>query len=646
MSSEGPVVAVDVGGTFTDCVAWVDGSLHVAKLSTSSDQSDAVIEGAERLLAGQRASALLHGSTVATNALLEHTGARVVLVTDHGFEDVIEIGRQDRPSLYDTMVDRSPALVERDNRVGVGESLDGLAATVAAAAPDAVAVSLAYSYRDPASEDEVAGVLADLGVPVSLSSRVVGEFREFERTSTTVLNAYLGPAVSGYLDRLAERSETVAAALRVMRSSGGLMEAGEASRLASALLVSGPAGGVVAASALGTAHGYDSMITFDMGGTSTDVCRIDNGRPEVSYERSVDGYVCRMPSVAVHTVGAGGGSVAWRDPGGSLRVGPHSAGAEPGPAAYGRGGTDVTVTDAHVVLGRIDPHGSLSGSLTLDGGAALNALSRLGESFGLDPYAAAAGVLEVVEAHMERAIRAVSIEEGVDPRQATLVAFGGAGGLHAVSLARKLGMRRVAVPPHGGVFSALGLLLAPPRHDLAHSSLIGPDSDALSEAVRAVTSRVSGEYRSAHGTAPVTVEARADMRYVGQAHEVSIPLVEGELFDVVAQRFHATHREINGFSRPDDPVEVVTVRAVAEGTPVMSWSDLPLVPLREVPIPRRRSVLVAGTADEVDVWWRPDLGAGMELSGPSVIEEPVGTTFLGPGERATVLDDGTIEVSW
>lgn len=523
MTTEGPepVVAVDVGGTFTDCVAWVDGSLHVAKLSTSRDQSEAVIDGAERLLAGQRASALLHGSTVATNALLEHNGARVVLVTDEGFEDVIEIGRQDRPSLYDTMVDRSPPLVERDNRIGVGESLDGLAATVTAAAPDAVAVSLAYSYRDPAPENEVAGVLADLGAPVSLSNRVVGEFREFERTSTTVLNAYLGPAVSGYLDRLGERSRSVAAALRVMRSSGGLMEAGEASRLASALLVSGPAGGVVAASALGAAHGYDSMITFDMGGTSTDVCRIDNGRPEVSYERSVDGYVCRMPSVAVHTVGAGGGSVAWRDAGGSLRVGPRSAGADPGPAAYGRGGTDATVTDAHVVLGRIDPHGSLTGSLSLDGGAALEALSKLGDSFGLDPHAAAAGVLEVVEAHMERAIRAVSIEEGVDPREATLVAFGGAGGLHAVSLARRLGMRRVAVPPHGGVFSALGLLLAPPRHDLAHSILIGPGSDALTEAVRGVTSRVSGEYRDAHGTTPVTVEARADMRYVGQAHEVS-----------------------------------------------------------------------------------------------------------------------------
>jgi N-methylhydantoinase A len=465
-------VGVDVGGTFTDCVSWSEGRLEVAKLPTTPEQSQGVTDGTRRLLDGERAQALLHGSTVATNALLERKGADTVLVTDEGFEDVIEIGRQERPSLYDSFHDRPPALVEREDRIGVGAEPGDLAERVSRRHPASVAVSLAYSFLDPEPEEAMAAALASLGIPVTVSHRVVAEFREFERTSTTVLNAYLWPRVAGYLELLATSTQGLVDRVQVMRSSGGLMEVDEAAGLAAALLLSGPAGGVVAAARMGQAKGYERLITLDMGGTSTDVCRIEGARPEIAYEREVDGYVCRMPSVAVHTIGAGGGSVGWLDAGGSLRVGPRSAGADPGPAAYGMGGTEPTVTDAHIALGRVDPAARLAGSLPLDPEAALQALEVLGQVPGLDPTQTAAGMLEVVEAHMERAIRAVSIEQGADPRRAVLVAFGGAGGLHSSGLARRLGMHAVAIPPYAGVFSALGLLMAPPRLDGARSVLL------------------------------------------------------------------------------------------------------------------------------------------------------------------------------
>ncbi len=414
--------------------------------------------------------------------------------------------------------------------------------------------------------------------------------------------------------------------------------------LPAAALLSGPAGGVVATAAIGRALGDDRVVAFDMGGTSTDVCRIEGGVPEVSFERAIDGFPCRLPSVAVHTVGAGGGSLGWADAGGALRVGPRSAGANPGPASYGRGGTEPAVTDANVVLGRIAPDAVLGDRVTVDRGRAEEAVAALGRRVGLDPIATALGMLEVVEAHMVRAIRAVSVEEGADPRDARLVAFGGAGGLHATALARRIGMRGAVIPPFAGVFSAVGLLLAPPRHDVARSVVVD-GFGALAEAVR----RVAAEARAgleAMGAEVAVVERGADVRYLGQAHEVSVPLDGITEWRALAQRFHDTHAERNGFSREGDPIEVVTVRAAALAAPALTWEELPAVAPSGPDRVGTRVLTFSSGPVEADVIRRAGLAAGAEIVGPAVIEEPEATSLLLPGDRATVHESGALEVEW
>jgi N-methylhydantoinase A len=651
---------VDVGGTFTDVVAWDGRRLATGKVPTTPDQSEGVASGVAEVSGS--AGVLLHGTTAATNALLERRGARTVLVADEGFEDLIEIGRQDRPSLYDGSRTRPQPLAPRDMRLGLaGRSLPGgsqsgpspaldeVARRVAELRPEAIAVSLLYSFEDPERERALGRELSRLlggDVALSLSSEVVAEFREFERTSTTLVNAYLLPVVSRYLASLTDRSESlgVEGALRVMRSSGGLIDAAEAARLPAAILLSGPAGGVVAATALGKALGHDHLVSFDMGGTSTDVCRIDFGRPDVAYERSIDGLPCRMPSVAIHTVGAGGGSIGWVDAGGALRVGPHSAGAVPGPASYGRGGLEPAVTDANLVLGRIPIDTRLGGSMELDARTASAALAKVGDRVGMSAQETAAGIVEVVESHMERAVRRVSIEEGADPRRAVLVAFGGAGGLHATALARRLDMNGVVVPAHAGVFSALGLLLAPPRADAARSVRVEEDdAPALDRSVAEIAA--SAERDLGAGVA-VRVSTFADVRYLGQSHETTVRYRPGDGWDALAERFHDAHRERNGFARPGDPIEVVTVRAEAVGNPAIRWDDLPeAVPSGEADRPGR-PVLDGGRRIEAAGWWRPGLPPGAEIVGPAVIEEPEATTFLGAGERAIVHPSGALEISW
>ncbi|MCB2222679.1 MAG: hydantoinase/oxoprolinase family protein [Actinobacteria bacterium] len=644
----------DVGGTFTDVAVWDGRRLATAKVPSTGDQSEGVVQGIRE--ASPHRGALIHGTTVATNALLERTGASTVLVADEGFEDLLEIGRQDRPSLYDAAVTRTAPLAGRGRRIGSPGRRDHrgarsapldparVAAAVAALGPEAVAVSLLYSYRDGADEQALAGAIAAAlpGVAVSCSSQVVAEFREFERASTTVLNAYLGPVTSRYLRSLAARAvaEGVPPGISVMRSSGGLMALEDAARLPAAVLLSGPAGGVVAATAVGEALGRRHIVSFDMGGTSTDVCRIDGGRPEVAYERAIDGLPCRMPAVAIHTVGAGGGSVGWADPGGALRVGPRSAGAVPGPASYGRGGEDPAVTDANLALGRLAGGAELGGSVRLDAAAALAALGRLGAQVGMTAAGTALGMVEVVEAHMHRAIRRVSVEEGADPRRAALVAFGGAGGLHATALARRLQMDGVIVPPHAGVFSAVGLLLAPPRADAARTVLLAGERGLAGAA-----SAVAVDALAALG-ADGEVAVVADLRYRGQSHETSVPYEPGEPWEALAARFHDAHRRRNGFARPGDPIEVVTVRAEAVGTPALRWDDLPApAPSGEA---RRgeRPVLTKDGPLDAAVWWRPGLAPGDEVVGPAVIEEPEATTYLAAGERAVVHGSGALEVAW
>ncbi len=619
-------LGVDVGGTFTDLVYWDGGKIAVGKVSTSPDQSDGVASGGSSLVSDP-VPLLVHGTTVATNALLERAGVRTALVTDAGFEDLIEIGRQHRPSLYDSFADRADPLVPRDSRVGWSRS--GVLPPIAA---EAVAVCLRYSFLDASDEMEIERQVDDMGIPVSVSSRVAPEFREFERASTTVVNAYLRPRVEEYLVRLqAKVVPELAGEVRVMRSSGGLMSAEDAAALPAAILLSGPAGGVVAAAELGNALGLRRMVSFDMGGTSTDVCRIDDSRPELGFEREIDGLVVRMPAVAIHTVGAGGGSVGWLDPGGALRVGPRSAGAHPGPACYGRGGREPAVTDANAVLGRIA--GRLAGGLALDRDAAVRAVETL--DLDMPAWSASLGMLEVVESTMERAVRAVSVERGADPREAVLVAFGGAGGLHATALARRLEMAGVVVPPFAGVFSALGLLLAPPRTDLARSVLLRQDSPGLDQALARLLP--DGDE---------TVRSSVDVRYIGQAHETNVEYRPGEGWEALALRFHDAHESQNGFARRGDPIEAVTVRAEVVGHPVLRWSDLP----QHQPVGEadrgRRPVLTSGGEMDARVWWRPGLRPGAEVVGPAVIEEGEATTWIGSGERATVHPSGALVVDW
>lgn len=629
------ILGVDVGGTFTDLFLWDGSEIRTAKLpTTTADQSEAVLTGATELT--DRVDAFLHGTTTATNALLERTGARTLLVTSPGFEDVIEIGRQDRPSLYDPFADRPEPLVQRSDRVADTADTD-------TGDYEAIAVCLLRSYEDPSGEQQIRAELARLApsAAVSLSSEVVAEFREFERASTTVLNAYLTPVVAAYLERLGNgvRSSGLADAIAVMRSSGGLISGPDAAALPASILLSGPAGGVVAAAAIGSVLGRDHVISFDMGGTSTDVCRIQDGRPEISYERAITGYPCRMPSAAIHTVGAGGGSIAWIDPGDALRVGPRSAGAEPGPACYRRGGTAATVTDANVVLGRIAPDASLGGRLTIDRALSEAALADLGEHSGLTVQQTALGVVRVVEEVMAGAIRTVSIEQGADPRDAWLIAFGGAGGLHASALARSLDMAGVIIPPHGGVLSAAGLLLSPPRVDLARSVLLRESDDLDSE-----IERIAAEASERLPTG--VLETLADVRYLGQSHEVTVPYVAGEGWEELAERFHVLHRERNGFARPDDPIEVVTVRATVTGPPAIdpaaafSWT-----PDGEASLGTRTVVTETGPADAT-VWRREGLIAGARIPGPAIIEEREATTWIGPAEQAVVSHTGALEVTW
>jgi N-methylhydantoinase A/oxoprolinase/acetone carboxylase beta subunit len=593
-------VGVDTGGTFTDLVT---GDGDVAKVLSTPDDPVRAVQGAiaHATLPGTaaRPGLLAHGTTVATNALLERRGAAVALVTNEGLADVVEIGRQDRPSLYDQLASRPEPLVPRGRRYEVAGRLaaDGsvLAPVDPEALPDidgdveAVAVCLLHADIEPAQERVVAEALRARGHDVSCSHEVSPEMREVERTVTTVINAALRPRCRAYLRGIAD----LAGEALVMTSAGGLLPAAEAAELPAALLLSGPAGGVRAGAAAAVANGFPDAITFDMGGTSTDVCLVVGGSPTPAAEREVAGFTVRFPALDVHTIGAGGGSIARIDPGGALVVGPHSAGADPGPACYGRGGVDATVTDANLVAGRI-PSDAAFGGLRLDTGAAAGALDRAGVT--------ADGVIAVVDANMERALRAVSVERGVDPGRLALVAFGGAGPLHACALAEALGMPAVIVPARAGVLSAVGLLTAPRRRDLVRSWPNPQDHAGVAEAL-ALLGKEAAALVGPGGDA-ITVETALDCRYRGQSHELTVPSV-GE--------FHDEHRRRNGYARPEEPVEVVALRAVATRPPTVAATDLPA------------AARLAG-----------------EVQGPAVIAEPDCTIWVADGWVAQAGADGAL----
>jgi N-methylhydantoinase A len=640
---------VDVGGTFTDVVVVpTDGAVpRAVKVPTTPDDQGAGVVAGLAAADALDVRRVAHGTTTATNAVLERAVARTVLVTTDGFGDVLTIGRQDRPSLYDLRVTRPAPLVARESVVPVVERVaaDGgvvvalsdaelarVVDAVAALAPEAVALSLLFAWANPAHEQRLAAALAArLAVPITVSSTLLPEFREYERASTVVLNAAVAPVMRRYLSRLAARLP--GAVITVMTSGGGSAALEVVADAPVHTLLSGPAAGVVAAGAVAAGAGFPDAVAFDMGGTSTDVCLIRDGRPDVSADATIAGLPFRTPAVGVHTVGAGGGSLAAVDTGGALRVGPRSARAQPGPACYGRGGVEPTVTDAHCALGHLDPARELGGGLRLDVAAAERALARLPASSG-----GADGVLEVVRATMARALRRVTTERGVDPAGLALVAYGGAGPLHASALRRALGCATVIVPPAPGVLSALGLLLASPRAEVSRTVLA--EADAALGAVWGELETAAAATLRAQGADAVAVRRVADCRYAGQSHELRLEVGAGT---DVAAALHAAHEQAYGYALPGEPVEVVTVRALAEGEPLLAapparWDHGGPQPTR------RRRIGVGGERVDALVCDRAALAPGDRVEGPALIEQPDSTTLLAPGDAATADDAGNLVI--
>ena len=623
-------VGIDSGGTFTDAVAVTgEGEIRRAKVPSTPDDPARGTMDAFRAVGGRVSDELRHGTTVPTNALLERRGARTALVTNAGFEDVIEIGRQRRPDLYDVNADRAAPLVPRELRFGVGGRLgphgveeepleaSALEERLAAVAPEAVAIALLHAYANPAHERVLAEQLRAKYFVVA-SHEVAREFREYERTSTAVMNAWLGPATAGYLERLA-RDPGLPRAPLVMRSSGGLAAATDlAARPADALL-SGPAAGALAAAEVAAAAGFPTAVGFDMGGTSTDVVLVRDGRPELRGLTEVGGLPVQAPALAIHTVGAGGGSIARLDAGGALQVGPASAGAVPGPISYGRGGMLPTVTDANVLLGRIEQLAGepLAREIAWPVGPAPAGDGALHLRSG--DTGTAQAILDVVEANMERALREVTVQRGVDPREAAIVAFGGAGGLHAAQLCRSLGARCAIVPPLAGVLSAVGLLAAPVRADRARTA-IGPLAGLDPEAFAALGVDAGEAVRWA-GEPRITFSL--DCRYRGQSHELSIPWEAAADPAVLQERFHAEHERWNGYRSEDSEVQVVTVRAAAEVASDISVQDVlsrvhpgARAGLRKGEV-RRGPLLL--TEDEASIWVPPDFAVRLDDRGNLVI---------------------------
>jgi N-methylhydantoinase A len=647
--ARGARLGVDVGGTFTDLVALVDGRLKTGKVpSTPRDQSEGVMDSLEA--AGiEEAAAFAHGMTVATNALLERRGARTGLVTTAGFRDVIEIGRQDRPALYALAERRPEPLVPRElrfcvrERMGPGgeiealdddsvrEAIDGLRE----AEVEAVAVCLLFAFLHPEHERAVGEAIRE-GLPdvhVSLSCEVLPEFREYERFSTTVADAYLGPRLRSYLERLGSRaSDAGVPEPLVMQSSGGVIELEAAAANAAACVLSGPAGGVVGAAHVARAGGFEDVLTFDMGGTSTDVAPVVGGEPQTSTESVVAGVPIKLPMVDVHTVSAGGGSIAWADAGGALRVGPRSAGADPGPAAYGKGGEEPTVTDANLLCGLLADGAELGGELTLDGSLAETALAALGEKLGLDALETALGVIRVANAEMGRALRVISVERGLDPRDFALVAFGGAGGMHACALAEELGMTRVLMPRAGGVLSALGLAMSDVRRDYVRPLLC-----SLDELGRLDEPFAEMEQAARDDLGEPELRRLADLRYRRQSFELTVDAGDpGEL----AERFHAAHDQRYGYRMDDEPVEVVNARVIATvpvERPELSEDEPSGDASAEV-----RRVNFDGDWVEAAVWDRAAMGRGSRVEGPAIVEFAEATCAVRPGWSGEVDEVGTL----
>jgi N-methylhydantoinase A len=648
-------IAVDTGGTFTDCV-WVErGKLRMAKVfSTPADPSQAIADGLAQVNPAG-AVVLLHGTTVGTNTLLQRKGARVAFVTTAGFEDTIEIGRQNRPKLYDLTFERVPPLAECNMRFGVPErvapngeilqkpsreDLKVLARDVHTSGAEAIAISTLFSFANPENERAIGRVLDELGLPLSLSHVILPEFREYERASTVVVNAYLQPVMQSYLQQLDVRvrqsgSKAKASRVFVMQSSGGITSLEAASRQPVRTVLSGPAGGVVGAAAMARLSGFERIVTFDMGGTSTDVALVD-GEPKATNEADIDGLPVRVPMLDIHTVGAGGGSLARFDAWGALRVGPESAGADPGPICYGRG-LQPTVTDANLLLGRLQPDRFLGGSFTLDlertRGITAEWLKQQNSRMSLEQFAE--GVVRVVNANMERALRVVSVERGYDPRQFALVAFGGAGGLHACELAQALGIPRVIVPAMPGALSACGILASDIVKDFSRTVVLNLDSSSsiatLGRRFEELERNAQREFHDEGWRGKLKLERTVDLRYRGQGFELNIPWSK-----TVLHEFHRQHKFRYGYNHPERTVELVTLRVRAS----MASPRIPAakpVTTKQALSGEKRRVWFSGKAVPTAAYERDQLRVGQKLRGPAMITEYSATTII-PSGNSFLLD--------
>jgi N-methylhydantoinase A len=616
------IIGSDVGGTFTDTVFVSEGEIAVSKVPTTPKSfAEGVLHGIAKV--SEDYEKVVHGMTVGTNAVLQRKGAIVTVITNKGFRDVLEIGRQNRPSLYDFSVDRPLPLVPRDRRIEVsgrinhkGEIIEELQEKTIELPEktEAVAVCLLHSYANPLHEQKIKSMIS---VPVCISSEVLPEFREYERISTTVINAYLMPVIDTYLSTLEKK---ISGSLMVIESSGGIMTAHSAREKPVHAVLSGPAGGVIASHFLGQLVGIENLITLDMGGTSTDISVI-KGDPIITTEGSIEGYPLRIPMIDIHTIGAGGGSIAWSDEGGALRVGPESAEAEPGPACYNKGGTAPTVTDANVILGRLPLY--LGDELVLSGKLARQSMERLCEKTGFDLLKLASGIIRVANANMCQGIRVVSVERGHDPRDFVLLAFGGAGPLHACELAEELSIPKVLIPVYPGVFSALGMVAADIKHEFVLTRRMNPGQDTrtvFEELEQKALNVLKKEGVSAHN---IVLEQYIDARYVGQSYELRIPA------ENAVQKFHEAHQKMYGYSDRSSPVEYVNFRVVGRGKqekialkkiektkgepPVKEMRDVYFDKFVKTPVYRRENL-----------WWNDF------IEGPAVIEEMESTILIPP----------------
>ncbi len=650
---------------------WVEnGALKTLKVfSTPDDPSRAIAEALRRI--GGGALTLLHGTTVGTNALLQRNGARVALITTSGFEDVIEIGRQARPRLYDFFFDRIAPLVSRELRFGVKERTDAegrilerpsnaeltrVREAVRLADPDAIAISLLFSFANPENETAVAAAVATLGKPLSVSHRILPEFREYERTSTVVVNAYLQPLMQSYMERLAERAQKQtndsgdglgaarkrsAPRIFVMQSSGGITALESAAREPVRTVLSGPAGGLVGAAAMAALSGFRKILSFDMGGTSTDVAAVQ-GEVRAGGQAEVAGLPVGVPMLEIHTVGAGGGSLARFDAGGSLRVGPESAGADPGPICYGRG-TEPTVTDANLLMGRLRSERFLGGEFTLDVERARRItsewLKKQGSHLRLEQFSA--GVVRVVNANMERALRVVSIERGYDPREFALVAFGGAGGLHACELAEALAIPTVMIPARPGALSAFGILVSDVVKDYSRTLLWrladGLPQAKLQKEFRKLEAAAQQEFRAERWRGAPQFERSLDLRYRGQGYELNVPATGN-----VAARFHDEHQRRYGYHHAGREIELVTLRlrarlrtpqtqAQSKSSSKAARQQTSRQAARVAPV-EHAAVFFHDKSLTTPVFERADLVPGRKMRGPAVITEYSATTVIPPGK--------------